>query len=173
MAYVKRYPNGLRLIVNKMEGLFSVSLGIMVKTGSINESKDENGISHFIEHCLFKGTDKRSAFNISDDIDSIGAQINAYTSKEATCYYTKSTNDHLEETMEILSDIFFNSKFDETEINREKGVVIEEIKMSEDTPEDICFDLLARSRYGVTGLGQTILGPESNINQFTSSDIRS
>ena len=172
MAYVKRYDNGLRLIVNKMEGLFSVSLGIMVKTGSINETEKENGISHFIEHCLFKGTDKRSAFKISDDIDSIGAQINAYTAKETTCYYTKSTSDHLEETMEILSDIFFNSKFDEQELEKEKGVVIEEIKMSEDTPEDICFDLLALSRFGNAGIGQTILGPEKNIKKFTSSNIR-
>lgn len=171
MAYVKDYSNGFRLVVNKMEGLYSVCVGVMVKTGSANENREENGISHFIEHCLFKGTDKRTAFQISDDIDCIGAQINAYTAKETTCYHTKSTAEHLEETMEILSDLFFNSALNPDEIEKEKGVVIEEIKMSEDDPEDVCFDLLAQSKYGSKGIGRTILGPERNIKEFTREDI--
>ena len=171
MAYYKEFPNGLRLIVKKIEGLYSVSCGVMVKTGSINESEDDNGISHFIEHCMFKGTNKRSAFEISDSIDRFGAQINAYTSKENTCYYTKSTAERLEDTLEILSDIFFNSVFDEKELEKEKGVVLEEINMCEDTPEDLLFDLLAESHFGKTGLGQTILGKAENIKKFTRDDL--
>jgi len=171
MVFYKTYDNGLKLVVNKMDGVFSVSAGVLIKTGSINESKEENGISHFIEHTLFKGTEKRTAFEISDEIDSIGAQINAFTSKELTCYYTKSTSEYLGETLEILSDIFFNSKFDEEELKKERGVVIEEINMCEDTPEDVCLDLLAEACYGDSGLGQTILGPAKNVKRFTKKDI--
>ena len=171
MAYYKEFPNGLRLIVKKIDGLYSVSCGVMVKTGSVNESENNNGISHFIEHCMFKGTSKRSAFEISDSIDRIGAQINAYTSKENTCYYTKSTAERLEDTLEILSDIFFNSVFDEKELEKEKGVVLEEINMCEDTPEDLLFDLLAESHFGKVGLGQTILGKAENIKKFTRDDL--
>ena len=141
MVKYKEFYNGLRLIVNNMEGMLSVSIGVLVKTGSMNESNLDNGISHFIEHVMFKGTDKRSAFEISDHIDRIGAQINAFTSKELTCYYTKSTRENAEDALEILSDIFFNSKFDKEELEKEKGVVIEEINMSEDSPEEVCLDL--------------------------------
>lgn len=172
MRFYKKFDNGLRLIVNKIDGLLSVSSGILVKTGSINESKEENGISHYIEHVMFKGTKTRSAFDISDHIDRIGAQINAFTSKELTCYYTKSTKEHLKNSLEVLSDIFFDSVFDKIELEKEKGVVIEEINMSEDTPEDICLDLLAKSYYGEKGLGQTILGPAKNIKRFTRDSVK-
>ncbi len=173
MAHYKTFDNGLRLVVKKIDGLMSVSIGVIVKTGSINETESENGISHFIEHNLFKGTEKRSAFEISDHIDRIGGQINAFTSKELTCYYTKSTSDHTEEALEILSDIFFNSVFDEKEMEKEKGVIVEEINMSEDTPEDICLDLLAESYYGKEGLGRTILGSAKNVKSFSRKDVLS
>ena len=172
MVFYKTYDNGLRLVVDKIEGLFSVSAGVLVKTGSANESPEENGISHFIEHTLFKGTETRTAFEISDCIDRIGAQINAFTSKELTCYYTKSTKDHMQKSLEVLSDIFFNSVFDKKELEKEKGVVIEEINMSEDAPEELCLDYLAKSYYGESGLGQTILGPIKNIKAFTREDIK-
>jgi len=171
MVHYKQYDNGLRLVINKMEGMLSVSCGVLVKTGSMNESKEENGISHFIEHVMFKGTENRTAFEISDHIDRIGAQINAFTSKELTCYYTKSTKEHAIESLEILSDIFFNSVFDKEELEKEKGVIIEEINMSEDTPEEVCLDILAKSYYGDNGLGQTILGPQKNIKRFNKSNI--
>ena len=171
MVIFKQFDNGLRLVMNKMEGMLSVSAGVLVKTGSINESPEENGISHFIEHVMFKGTKNRTAFEISDHIDRIGAQINAFTSKELTCYYTKSTKEHTKNALEILSDIFFDSVFDEKELNKEKGVVIEEIKMSEDTPEEVCLDLLSKSYYGEQGLGQTILGLEKNIKRFNKNDV--
>ncbi len=171
MSVIKRYDNGLRAVVKRTPGLFSVSIGIMVNTGSVNETKENNGISHFIEHMTFKGTKKRSAFDISNDIDKIGSQINAYTSKENTCFYVKTMPSHLEESIEILSDIFFNSTYEDKEIEREKGVVIEEINMSKDSPEDTCYDLLAKGYFGDDGYGMTILGPISNIQKFTKNDI--
>ncbi len=171
MIYSKTFDNGLRLIINKIDNLMSVTAGVIVKTGSYNESERENGISHFIEHTLFKGTKTRTAFDISDHIDRIGAQINAFTSKELTCYYTKSISEHLEKSLDVLSDIFFNSVFDKTELEKEKGVIIEEINMCDDTPEDICFDLLAESYYGTEGLGRTILGSAKNIRRFTDKDV--
>ena len=172
MIKYKQFNNGLRLVVNKMEGMLSVSIGVLVKTGSMNETIENNGISHFIEHVMFKGTENRTAFEISDHIDRIGAQINAFTSKELTCYYTKSTKEYAQKSLEILSDIFFNSKFDKEELEKEKGVIIEEINMSEDTPEEVCLDLLSQSYFGKNGLGQTILGSEKNIKKFTKTDIK-
>ncbi len=171
MVVYKTFNNGLKLVVSKLDGLLSVSAGIMVKTGSINESESDNGISHFLEHVMFKGTKNRSAFEISDCIDSIGAQINAFTSKEMTCYYTKSTSERLKNCLDVLSDIFFNSVFDDKELDRERGVIIEEINMAEDTPEDVCADLLAQSYYGDKGLGRTILGPAENIKKFSRADV--
>lgn len=172
MIYDKKFENGLRLVVDEMDGYGSVSVGILVKTGSVNENEKENGISHFIEHTVFKGTKRRTALQISEEIDELGAQINAFTSKEITCYYTKSVGEQLESAMDVLSDIFFDSVFDENELEKEKGVVIEEINMSEDMPEDLCLDLLAESRYGKFGLGQTILGPEKNVRSFGKDAIR-
>ncbi|MBR0189299.1 MAG: insulinase family protein [Clostridia bacterium] len=171
MNYLKTFDNGLKLAVVEMKGLLSVACGVLVKTGSANESAEENGISHFIEHTMFKGTEKRSAFEISDFIDRIGGQINAYTSKQMTCYYTHTTKEHLEDSLEVLSDMFFNSKFDKTELTKEKGVVIEEINMSEDTPEDLCLDLLSESYFGREGLGQTILGSAKNVRSFDRDKI--
>lgn len=171
MVYYKKFDNGLRLVVHKMAGLFTVSCGVLVKTGSVNETDAEHGISHFIEHSLFKGTEKRTAFEISDYVDRIGAQINAYTSKETTCYYTKSTAEHFEDSLEVLSDIFFNSTLVQTELDKEKGVVTEEINMCEDEPEDLCLDLLAESFYGKDGLGRTILGTTKNVKSFSRADL--
>ncbi len=171
MVYYKKFDNGLRLVVHKMAGLFTVSCGVLVKTGSVNETDPEHGISHFIEHSLFKGTEKRTAFEISDYVDRIGAQINAYTSKETTCFYTKSTAEHFEDSLEVLSDIFFNSTLKQTELDKEKGVVVEEINMCEDEPEDLCLDLLAESFYGKDGLGRTILGTAKNVKSFSREDL--
>ena len=172
MNKLKTFDNGLKLVVAEMKGLLSVACGVMVKTGSANESAEENGVSHFIEHTVFKGTEKRSAFEISDFVDRTGGQINAYTSKQMTCYYTHSTKEHLEDSLDILSDIFFNSVFDKSELAKEKGVIIEEINMSEDTPEDLCLDLLAESYFGGAGLGQTILGSAKNVRSFNREKVK-
>ena len=171
MAQIKRYNNGLRLVVKEMQGLMSVTMGILVGTGASAETDAEDGISHFIEHMQFKGTHKRNAFEISDAFDRLGAQVNAYTSKDVTCYYSKCTMDHTSACFELLSDLFLNSTYPEDEMQREKGVVCEEISMSSDTPEDVCMDQLAMAYYGKENYGRNILGTVENVNGFTVEDI--
>ncbi len=171
MQRYKEYDNGLRLVVKKLPGMLSVSVGIFVGAGSADEDDSTNGISHFIEHMMFKGTPTRSAFGIADSIDSIGAQINAYTTKEMTCYHAKTTREHVEKTVEILSDIFFNSLFDEAESEKEKKVICEEISMVEDSPEDLCVDCLAKAHFGERYLGRPILGSAENVKGFNRKDI--
>ncbi|MBQ8319558.1 MAG: insulinase family protein [Clostridia bacterium] len=167
MVYEKKYANGLRLVVKKMAGLYSVTMGILVGTGACVETDEEDGISHFIEHMQFKVTKKRSAFEISDAFDRIGAQVNAFTGKDMTCYYSKSTSDHTAEAFEVLADLFLNATYPEEEIVREKGVICEEISMNEDTPEDLCLDLLATASFGKNNYGRNILGTQKKVNAFT------
>ncbi len=171
MIQVKRYENGLRLVVKQMQGLMSVTMGILVGTGASAETDAEDGISHFIEHMQFKGTHKRNAFEISDAFDRIGAQVNAFTGKDMTCYYSKCTSDHTAACFELLSDLFLHSTFPEEEMEREKGVVCEEISMNEDTPEDLCLDLLAQAYYGRENYARNILGTAKNVKSFTVEDI--
>ncbi len=171
MVQVKKYDNGLRLVVKQMQGLMSVTMGILVGTGASVETDAEDGISHFIEHIQFKGTEKRNAFEISDAFDRLGAQVNAFTSKDITCYYSKCTSDHTAACFELLSDLFLHSTFPEEEMKREKGVICEEISMNEDTPEDLCLDLLAESYYGKQNYGRNILGSAKNVKGFTVEDV--
>jgi len=172
MQKVFNYKNGLRLIVDTVPGLKSVSGGIWVDVGSAKETPDINGLSHFTEHMIFKGTDKLSPFAIADKFESLGAHINAFTGKGATCYFVKSIDEHFEECFKTLSHIFFDSIFDAGELDKERNVILEEINMVEDSPEDICFDLSASATYGTTALGQTILGPSDNIKRFKSEDVK-
>ncbi|MBE5752950.1 MAG: insulinase family protein [Clostridiales bacterium] len=167
MEFEKKYENGLRLVVKEMTGLMSVTMGIIVGAGSSNETDEEDGISHFIEHMQFKGTKKRNAFEVSDSFDRIGAQVNAYTGKDATVYYTKCTSDHTATAFEVLADLFLNATYPDEEMIREKGVICEEISMNEDTPEDLCLDLLATGLFGKRGYGRNILGPAKNVRAFT------
>ena len=171
MVHFKTLPNGIRLVVNEMSSLMSVTMGILVHTGAAYETDKEDGISHFIEHMMFKGTKKRTAFAISDEMDRIGAQMNAFTGKDATCYYAKSTTAHAAEAFEILADLFLESTFPEEEAIKEKGVIIEEINMTEDTPDDLCLDILSRAFYGGSGYGRNILGTPENVNSFTKADV--
>lgn len=171
MVHFKQLDNGLKLIVNKMDGLLSVTMGILVHTGAAQENDSEDGISHFIEHMTFKGTKKRTSFQISDEMDRIGAQMNAFTGKDMTCYYAKSTTGHAAEAFEILADIFLESTFPEEEMVKEKGVIIEEINMNEDTPDDLCLDLLSNAYFGKRGYGRNILGPKKNVSGFTKADV--
>lgn len=120
MAQVKKYAGGLRLIVENMPSLRSVSVGILVGAGSCLENADNNGISHFIEHTTFKGTKRFNSRTLSEAFDDIGSQVNAFTSKEMTCYYVKSTKSAMERSVDLLSDMFLNSVYDEDELNREK-----------------------------------------------------
>ena len=171
MVYEKKYDNGLRIVVKQMQGLMSVTMGILVGTGASVETDKEDGISHFIEHMQFKGTKKRTSFEISDAFDRLGAQVNAFTGKDLTCYYSKCTSDHTADCFELLADLFLNSTFLEEEMEREKGVVCEEIAMNEDTPEDLCLDLLSRAFYGKENYGRNILGTVENVKSFTVDDI--
>lgn len=163
--------NGLRVVTEKIEHLNSISIGVMVQNGSRNESDDLNGISHFIEHMFFKGTDKRTSKGIMEEIENVGGQINAFTSKEATCYYIKALNTHIDLSLDILSDILLNAKFDPEEIEKEKGVVIEEINMSQDSPEDVLDDVHSKVCYGNNPLGNPILGTIDLVKSFTREKI--
>ncbi len=165
------FASGLRLAHQYVPTVRSVGISILTAAGSCNETVANNGISHFIEHMLFKGTRKRSAFEIVEQIDAIGAQINAFTSKQSTCFYTLSLDHYAERCAEILSDILFESQFDPEETEREKGVVLEEISMSEDDNADVCLDMLAQAYFGEHPLGKTILGPRKNIKQFAREDL--
>ncbi|TFJ94706.1 M16 family metallopeptidase [Lentibacillus salicampi] len=164
--------NGLRIVSESIPAVRSVTIGIWVKTGSRNETEEINGISHFLEHMFFKGTNTRSPQDIAEAFDAIGGQVNAFTSKEYTCFYAKVMDTHKEEALEILADMFFNSSFDEEEMEREKKVVLEEIKMYEDTPDDIVHDILARASFGDHPLGYPILGTEKQLKSFTPDTLR-
>ena len=164
---ITRLDNGLRVVHKKMEGFRSVAICVMTAVGSSDETSINNGISHFIEHMMFKGTDKRSAFDIVSEVAGLGAQINAYTSKQSTCYYIVTVDEFADNCSEILSDFYFNSTFDSVEMEKEKGVVLEEIAMSTDTPDDFCLENLTSLFYKGNSLGQTILGSSENIQKFT------
>ncbi len=164
--------NGLRVITEKNDGVNSISVGVMVKNGSRNESEDINGISHFIEHMFFKGTGKRNAKEIAECVENVGGQLNAFTSKEATCYYVKNLYTHLDLSLEILSDIMLNSKFAPDDIEREKSVVIEEINMSDDNPEDALDDLHAKVAYEGNSLSYPILGTIDKVKSFNRDLIK-
>ena len=170
--FFKEYENKLKLVVSQMSSVMSVSVGIVVGAGSVLETEKNNGISHFIEHMTFKGTPSLTAFQVSEAFDEIGSQVNAFTSKEMTCYYAKSTTQALERSFEILSDMFLNSSYESGEIEKEKGVVVEEINMYADTPEEVCIDGLSSAFFGNEGLGRTVLGPASNIKSFDKSYIK-
>lgn len=164
--------NGLRVVMEKIATSRSVSFGIWVKTGSRNEVEQNNGISHFIEHMLFKGTDRYSAKEIAEVFDGIGGHVNAFTSKEYTCYYAKVLDEHLPLAVDVLSDMFFNSRFDSAEMDKERNVIIEEISMYDDTPDDLVHDLIAKASFGEHPLGYTILGTEDNLLRIRSGDLK-
>ena len=171
MDKIKKYSNGLTLIVSE-GGSLSCSFAIMIKTGSINETENNNGISHYIEHMNFKGTKNYNSFELSNIMDTCGASYNAYTSNDATCFYAQTIKDSLEKVFCVMSEAVFSSTYPEKEAKREKGVIIEEIYMSEDTPEDVCFDLSACSFFGDDGYGRTILGSKENVESFTKKDVK-
>ncbi|HHW32378.1 MAG TPA: insulinase family protein [Clostridiaceae bacterium] len=163
--------NGVRVVLEKIPYVRSVSLGIWVGAGSRNESPGNNGISHFIEHMLFKGTTNRTAKEIAESIDSIGGQINAFTGKECTCYYTKTLDTHVNIGIDILSDMFFNSKFSPEDIEIEKNIVFEEINMYEDSPEELVHDILSETVWHGNSLGFPILGNVGSLRKINRESI--
>ena len=155
-----------------MNDVRSCAIGVFVRAGSADETLAENGISHFIEHTNFKGTTKRTAFQISWDVDALGMMINAATGKEMTYYYIKTIAEHVDKATEILSDLFLNATYPAEEIDKERGVVIEEINMYEDMPDDLCFKELSYAFHGDgDGYGRPILGSKENVNGFSKQDI--
>lgn len=149
----------------------SVCIGLWVCTGSRDETPEENGLTHFIEHMLFKGTSNRSALEIAKEIDRIGGVINAFTGREYTCFYAKVLKSHVEKGFDILSDIFFHSLFDPDDIERERGVILQEIRMAQDTPDEYVHDLFYRDLWGNSSLGSPISGTSETVGRFTRGDI--
>jgi predicted Zn-dependent peptidase len=171
MFTIRKLDNGIKTIIQKVPYLNSTTVGIIVESGSFYESSENNGISHFIEHMLFKGTKNRTARQIAETIDDIGGQLNAFTSKEHTCYYAKVLSEHLNIAVEVLSDMLLNSNFELNEIEKEKGVIIEEINMYQDFPEDLAFELLTEMLYGEMGLAKPILGTEETVRSFSREQL--
>lgn len=163
--------NNLTLVYEKLPFVRSVSFGLWIGTGSRYETPETNGISHFIEHMLFKGTELKTAKDIAMAIDNIGGQINAFTGKECTCYYTKTLDSDLETAMEVISDMLFNSRFDPAHIETEKNVIIEEIGMYEDYPEEMVHDMLAEEVWSGNSLGYPILGNNQSILGITRDNL--
>ncbi len=165
--------NGIRVITETVNHVQFFSMGIWVGVGSRYETEAQWGITHFIEHMMFKGTEKRTAEEISKAIDEVGGQLNAFTSKENTCYYVKTLTEHFPLAVDVLFDMFLNSKFDNEEIAKEREVIIEEIKMYEDTPDENVQDLLAANLWPNHPLGRAILGTEESIAAFDHDALKS
>jgi predicted Zn-dependent peptidase len=160
------YPNGLVLASERMEHLRSVTLGVWMKMGSRHETPDENGISHFIEHLLFKGTETKSARDIALIIDSVGGQMDAFTTKEYTCFYFKVLDRHLDVAVDLLTDIIRHPRFEPDEIEKERKVIYEEIKMVDDTADELVYDVWSEAHYGRHPLGRPIQGTVDSVGRM-------
>src|SRR5690348_13214796 len=173
MIHREVLDNGVRLVTETMPHVRSVSIGVWLTRGSRHESADLGGMAHFVEHMLFKGTDSRSAEDIAQSIDSIGGQLDAFTAKEYASYYIKVLDEHLPLAVDILSDIVLHPAFNLEDIEREKKVVLEEIKMVEDTPDDLVHELFTQNLWAGHPLGRPILGTPETVEAFTQASLRS
>ena len=163
--------NGIRVVTEEIDHVRSVSIGAWVEGGSRHENSLSNGAAHFIEHMLFKGTERRSAFDIASAIDSVGGVMNAATGKEQTSFYIKIPDYHLELAVDLLADIFTGSRFDETEIGRERSVILQEIRMVEDTPDDLIHDFFEGMFWKDHPLGLPVLGTKEGVAAFGRDDL--
>jgi predicted Zn-dependent peptidase len=163
--------NGLKIVTERVESVKSVAVGIWVKTGSRDEPDEKAGITHFLEHMLFKGTKNRSAYDIALSMESVGGYMNAFTSNEYTCYYTRSLDSELNQALDVLTDMVKNSEFPEPEIEKEKKVVVEEMKMYRDSPEDYLFEEFSGKIFAGHPLGRPIIGYEETVNAFARNDL--
>ncbi len=164
--------NGIRVVAERIPSVRSVSLGVWVTVGSRDEGEAEGGISHFIEHMSFKGTRRRSAHEIALEMDAIGGELNAFTTRETTTFYAKVLDEHLRKGVDVIADLFLHSRFDRREIEKEKQVVLEEIKMVEDDPEDYIHDLHAEAVWNGNPLARSILGTHGSIRSMNRDEIR-
>ncbi|MGL5756004.1 MAG: M16 family metallopeptidase [Paraclostridium sp.] len=172
MYKVQTLDNGLTIVGEEIPYLKSITLGVWVNAGSRIENEKLSGVSHFIEHMLFKGTENRTSKDIASTIDNLGGQINAFTSKECTCYYVKLLDEHINIGLDILSDMFLNPLFDKDDIEKEKQVILEELKMYEDSPEDLVYDLLMEGVYKTDALGMNIIGTKESLYNINKDAIK-
>ena len=164
-------PNGLRIVTEKIDSVKSISVGVWVKTGSRNETDKQAGVTHFLEHMLFKGTDKRTAYDIALSMESVGGYLNAFTSSEYTCYFARCVNTQMERALDVLSDMVLHPSFPEEEVEKEKKVVIEEMKMYRDSPDDYLFEEFSSKMFKGHELGRPILGFENTVSEFKREDL--
>ncbi|PUB16298.1 M16 family metallopeptidase [Yoonia sediminilitoris] len=164
--------NGFRIVTEPMQGLKSASIGIWVQAGGRHERLEQNGIAHFLEHMAFKGTKTRSALQIAETIEDVGGYINAYTSREMTAYYARVLEEDVALGLDVIADILLNPVFDPAEIEVERGVILQEIGQTLDTPDDIIFDWLQEVAYPDQALGRTILGPSDRVSAFLRDDLQ-
>ena len=169
MGYIeiRKLDCGVRVVMETIPHVQSAAIGIWVKTGAVNETLKYAGVSHYIEHMMFKGTENRNAREIATDIDKIGGQMNAFTSKESTCYYVKVLKDNFEKGAEVLLDMLSNSLFDKIEMDKERQVICEEIKMIEDQPDDLAHDVVSEILFKGNPLGNSIIGTPSSLNRIS------
>jgi predicted Zn-dependent peptidase len=165
-------PNGFRIVTEHMPGLKSASIGIWVMAGGRHETAAQNGIAHFLEHMAFKGTARRTSLQIAEEIEDVGGYINAYTSREMTAYYARVLAADVGLALDVIGDIVLNPAFAPAEIEVERGVILQEIGQSLDTPDDIIFDWLQEVSYPAQAFGRTILGPEDRVSAFTRADFQ-
>ena len=167
-----RLANGFRVVSEHMPGLQSASIGIWVEAGARDERPEQNGIAHFLEHMAFKGTARRSALQIAEEIEDVGGYLNAYTSRESTAYYARVLQADVPLALDVIADIVLNPAFDPAEIEVERGVILQEIGQAYDTPDDIIFDWLQEAAYPDQPIGRTILGPEERVGACQATDFR-
>src|SRR5579871_3967406 len=165
--------NGVRVITEAMPHVRSVSVGVWIGTGSRRESSDQNGLSHFIEHMLFKGTTSRSAEDIARSVDSIGGNLDAFTAKELVCFNTKVLDEHLSLAFDVLADLVLHPRFADADIEKEKGVILEEIKMEEDSPDYLVHEIFSSNFWKDHPLGKPILGTKETVKRFDRDMVES
>lgn len=171
MNEIRKLSNGITVVLEPMDYLKTVAFGVWVKVGSRNENKENNGIAHAIEHMVFKGTKNRTSRQIADDMAKVGGNVNAYTTKECTSYYATTLAQHLPASIEIISDMLLNSTFEEEALTKEKGVIIEEIDMYDDSPEDVVHEMLQQEIWKDHPLGYQISGTKENVLSFTKEQM--
>ncbi|KZY04090.1 MULTISPECIES: M16 family metallopeptidase [unclassified Sulfitobacter] len=168
-----RLSNGFRIVTEHMPGLASASVGIWVNAGGRHELQQQNGIAHFLEHMAFKGTATRSSLQIAEAIEDVGGYINAYTSREVTAYYVRVLENDVALGLDVIADILRNPVLDDSEIETERGVILQEIGQALDTPDDVIFDWLQEEAYPDQPIGRSILGPAERVSSFSRDDLRS
>ncbi|MFC7705664.1 M16 family metallopeptidase [Plastorhodobacter daqingensis] len=165
-------PNGFRIATETMPGLKSASIGVWITAGGRHERVEQNGVAHFLEHMAFKGTTRRTALQIAEEIEDVGGYINAYTSREMTAYYARVLEADVPLALDVISDIVLNPVFDQREIEIERHVILQEIGQALDTPDDVIFDWLQEAAYPDQPFGRTILGPSERVSSFSQDDLR-